>query len=946
MTAATVPVYKRVPYDRHKSSRKSLTPREFVGKLFVKYFNHGWSYIYAVMPKEEKGAKWYTKKGYPLDLRNLWSLYKNKGKLLGLRFGADTNYFLFDFDRWGEYHPCENEEKFKEVLGILEEIGLCRPIVIRSSDSGGLHVYYFLPRHVHSFTLAATIERVLADRGHFLQKGHLEVFPNPKPYNKSRITNFNGHRLPLQPKSGSYLLDFDYEPVSADIGVFLKQAEFTSSLQDMESLSEAMTVTDRWYKRQFIYGRRRGEKKMSGAEFRFDLQEVIEEGWSGRGQTNDLLLKMAAFGVVFLALSGERLVDYIVKTAINSPGYTQYCGHQHEIDKRARDVAKSAENFSYLPYCNYPKRDISYTEHFYGRGREDKKANNKDSNVVLFPKSRERHEETVERVAEIVAILKAEGAFPEGICKREKAIRAKSIEMYGVGGSSTTLRKAEYLPLWHPLHEHKYKDETKQEGGSEKLVGGQANQQEMLVEGEEIPEKSIEAGVEVENENTDCLGEQVEQGQEIVDTRDSKEIAEVINSDCSEVIGETVGEIVEETVAEVVEEVAEEIVEEKGKIEEGSEGVNSDSSVAIVENKSIEAQEPEALQCKDSSELQVHFETQSLEARQGEGFGELHVLSIYEGIFVPAKQGEAERSEQLIQEENLANLSEDRVLLILLYSIVLQIFESITGAEINSNSSDFIIEANEAEIYDPELINGLQALIDKCFLYSASVQKSPKVDKFCLLMFKILEFWTAKLALQPISTSVKHFEPPLKPCNTSCGENTGLGIDGAEPVLYASNNSQQQQEVSGDKQNCDCQDWQGGDDGDTRDDLSRLQVPSQVPLANQQLQVAPTQSQDAHATSEEILPQQWQEVHFKLKAPREAKRLLNIFCNEQGEDITASVSRKREILEQFLRYCLMWRSPFEALRREAREWFIASKELITQIEGFTLFWEYFGELVF
>jgi hypothetical protein len=939
MTALSIAIYDETDYDAHKSSRKSLTPREFVGQLFVKYFNHGWSYIYAMMPKEGKQTKWYTKKGYPLELRNLWSLYKNKGKLLGLRFGTDTNYCLMDFDQWGEYHPDVSEENFKKVLGILEEIGLCRPAVIRSSDSGGLHVYYFLPYHVHSFTLAATIERVLADKGHFLQKGHLEVFPNPKPYNKSRITNFNGHRLPLQPGAGSYLLDFDYEPVSDDISVFLEQAELTSALQDMESLSEEMAVTDRWYKRQFRYERKRGEKKMSGAEFRFDLEEVICEGWTGRGQTNDLLLKMAAFGVVFLGLSGDRLVDYIVKTAKNSPGYSKYCGHQHEIDKRAREVAKSAKYFAYTPYCSYPTRDISYSEHFYGRGREKNRGSG-DNNIVRFRKSRERHEQTVERVNEIVGILKAEGVFPERICQREKAIRAKSIEMYGVGGSFTTLRKEEYLGLWHPLYEHLYKDGGNEEGGGEELVD-----ESMLVQEETV---AITVSTE-EEKNTDCLGEK---GELIVDEKElavddsrdgevvSSEIisdsgengesgnrekivsAEIIsgNIDCGEVII-GIEEITEEGFGQKDE-------EEKGEteeIEEKEEGVKADYWVeknVKLENRELKVQELEVVQCKDSSELQVLSELQRLESRQGEDCRELQVLNIYEGVLAPVEQGEAKRSEQLVQEGNLLNLSEGRVYLILAYLLSLPIIESITRATINST--------------------------DKGSLYSANAEKSPKVDKFSLLMLKILEFLSFKVALQPTSTAINHYTPSVKPCNTSCGENIGLDINEAEPALYGSNNRHHQQQETEGVADYNCQDGRSSkEDSSILRDLANSQ---QILLTRQQVQVPLlVQNENTDTTSNgEILPQQWEAMRFKLTAPREAKRLLNIFYNEQGEDIAPFVSRKREVLEQFLRYCLMWRSPFEALRLEAREWFESRRELIAQleIESFSAFWDYFGELVF
>ena len=49
----------------------------------------------------------------------------------------------------------------------------------------------------------------------------------------------------------------------------------------------------------------------------------------------------------------------MVEFAINLPGYREYCRHQHEIEKRCRDWARSIENFYRRLYEN-PKRGETY----------------------------------------------------------------------------------------------------------------------------------------------------------------------------------------------------------------------------------------------------------------------------------------------------------------------------------------------------------------------------------------------------------------------------------------------------------------------------------------------------------------------------------------------------------------------------------------------------------
>ncbi|NJO59359.1 MAG: hypothetical protein HC836_13915 [Richelia sp. RM2_1_2] len=428
-------------YDYDNSSSKHLLPKDPLGQHFVKYFQHGWKFIQAPVPKYGEKPSWRTETRYPLELRSLWSKYQKPDLLLGLRLGSFTNYCLLDIDKGSKYHPDNSKEKFNQILLTLEGIGLNRDITIRSSESEGLHIYFFLPECVHSSSLAFAVKHALIRDGFQLIKGELEVFPNPKPFNKLQPTSFNAHRLPLQ--ANSFILDWDLQPTSDDIKVFLDCADLTAQSQDMEVLKEAMEAASEWRKGE--YSVLNGKKP--AAEFCADLEEQIEPGWTGFHQTNILLLTVAKYGIIFLHHLGQNLIDYMQETVPSLPGYKEYCRHQHEISKRIRDIAASAERYPYIPCPNSPLRQNTYQDHFF-RVKEEK------NKIVHLHPSKKRQAKRIKEIKAVVAALKNQGIYPETCQKRSEAIIDKSKEMFGRGGSQTTLHKPQYLPLWHPDYDN------------------------------------------------------------------------------------------------------------------------------------------------------------------------------------------------------------------------------------------------------------------------------------------------------------------------------------------------------------------------------------------------------------------------------------------------------------------------------------------------------------
>jgi hypothetical protein len=298
-----------------------------------------------------------------------------------------------------------------------------------------------LPEPIPTFKLACAIKFALLEAGVLLQPGEIESFPNVKAYAKNKPSNYNAHRLPLQ--VGSVLLDDDFEPLTNNLALFLDLADTAAACQDLTELAAAISKS---YQRQ---SRTYTPSISSRAqEWKSHLENRSIQGWTGKSQTNELLKDFATYGVVWLALKGQALVEHVVATAINAPGYQQFCSHQHETRQRAIDWSRAAETY-YSPYCSYPNRNNPYKQTF-----DPNPTNNAANNIVDFPNraNAQRHQQTQERIRQVVAYLEEKGTLPAAATARSTAIISASIALHGIGVSQTTLHKQTYLPLWHPKH--------------------------------------------------------------------------------------------------------------------------------------------------------------------------------------------------------------------------------------------------------------------------------------------------------------------------------------------------------------------------------------------------------------------------------------------------------------------------------------------------------------
>lgn len=333
--------------------KQQALPKDLNGQRICELFSYPWKWI--ERPVDEPEQDWKTNTKYPLRPRVLWSRWQDAATLVGVRFGSSTRYAMIDIDANSPYLDA-----IGSIRGALETIGINRTITLRSSWSGGLHIYCPLPQQYPTFSVACAIKQALEAQGFALNPGHLEVFPNEKSYGRRWLGEFfeyNGHRLPLQPGTGSCLLDDDLQPLARaqDLSVFFALLDNAVLNNAHDEIAEALSVARANRRR---HGRR-AKGKM--ADWKEDLESIINEGWTDHGQTNEMLKAIGTYGRVFMGLPLYDLADYIEQTALSSPGFFLYSSHQQDLHIRALAWARAIEKF-YWPLGTAPLRQTKTLE--------------------------------------------------------------------------------------------------------------------------------------------------------------------------------------------------------------------------------------------------------------------------------------------------------------------------------------------------------------------------------------------------------------------------------------------------------------------------------------------------------------------------------------------------------------------------------------------------------
>jgi hypothetical protein len=337
--------------------------------------------FFEVIEKDNAAASaWETRQDITPP-RTLLNLYQDPQKIVGVRFGSLTSILLCDIDINSPYHPVINKAEFDRLLLTLENMGLARYQVIESSVSGGTHIIIALGEFLPTWMCAKTLYIMLTNAGFKIGNGILEIFPNRKQYNPQAPTSYQGIRLPLQPHSGSVVLDsITLEPVHADLHRFVGELAHDAQAQDLSTFKRLMQIA---YEDFRIDHKGRVKGSFSRAEaWKKEMLERIAVGFTASGQTNDLILEIGKVVFVFHRLDGEAAVTAMVAWVQGLPGYEQHCHHTHEIERRCWDWHKCISRLYYQYDGTYHERSgINYGEaiknvlEIFKDGRSTNKAN-------------------------------------------------------------------------------------------------------------------------------------------------------------------------------------------------------------------------------------------------------------------------------------------------------------------------------------------------------------------------------------------------------------------------------------------------------------------------------------------------------------------------------------------------------------------------------------------
>ncbi|WP_416671576.1 hypothetical protein [Egbenema bharatensis] len=404
---------------------------------FLSLFPHRGSYLWAPKPSPGKSPEWHTETRHLLSDR----LINQSSYLYGVRFGKQTNYLMLDIDRKSHYHPYRDPFAICRILEALEPLGLVSFVSITSSYSGGLHLYFPFIQAQPSWKIAHAAKVLLENRGFKCDRGQLELFPNAR---RCDGAEYNGHRLPLQ--DGSYLLDEDWQPMYSTPELFVQHWNHSSYRNDCTEA--AIDLALRKNERRLV-------KKLpqKAQKFLADLNAEIEPGWTGYGQTNHLLGRIAMREYIFHhalygghPLTGIALQMRILEVATQLPGYLDWCRHQHDIHNLAVYWARSIElHDRYYPYGGNAVLDPP-------------------QKTTLPSPNEQRAIDARERIRQAVQELSELGQFPKLSTHRFKALKQKGI------GSDTLYKNKD---LWYagnsvkPLQDEEFRA-VGEEGGDQR----------------------------------------------------------------------------------------------------------------------------------------------------------------------------------------------------------------------------------------------------------------------------------------------------------------------------------------------------------------------------------------------------------------------------------------------------------------------------------------------
>jgi hypothetical protein len=412
-----------------------LSTPQITSTYIHQFFPHHWSAILAENIPGERPA-WKTLQ-YKIQASELDRLYESSSELIGVRFGKKTRYALIDIDKHSPYHPEVSKSEWNRLLTTLEDVGLVDKIIIQSSFSRGLHIYFWFPEELPTFDVAQLLWATFISNGFFIRGGDLETFPNAKVYTPIPSV-YAAHRLPLQTNTGSLLLDEYLDEIQTRDQRHFFFYRASNPQQDMDLIRKKIVWAAKYFKKHRLQKTGMGT---SATDWKRCLDDRLKLGWTGNGQTNEILRTVCVRAWVFGHSSD---VDAVQQIILEIPGYREHCQHQDEITERLQDWMMCVMK-RYYPY---------------GRPELAGQLGDLLSMVPANLTKRERPISTVrqnnvlERLRGVVgAIVASAIELPEKVGDLVHLIQEKAKELYGTSFGINTLYSSKYEPEWRILVE-------------------------------------------------------------------------------------------------------------------------------------------------------------------------------------------------------------------------------------------------------------------------------------------------------------------------------------------------------------------------------------------------------------------------------------------------------------------------------------------------------------
>ncbi len=398
---------------------------------FWKLFNP-WQFLKAQPAEAGERPDWRAVKKYPVAKR-----LAERGWVVAVRPSSTTTYIVIDIDFKSRYHPNNQPYAIELILQCFEEeLGLCSPILIRSSDSGGIHVWYWFSEAQNTYQLADAAKTVLQRRGFIVQSGHLELFPNCKTWVDSEKPQdwslYNALRVPFQ-EPGSFILDrYEHTPVLStwidQKQEFVRLVEFTKNRNTLDAKRISSILSSKPKRHKYLTA--------TANQYFNDLLTKVNLGWTGHGQTQqiffDVTRLLRIFGHILLGCeplwNADRLAKEIYQYVLSLPERQTWCKHNHELEKLSERWAIWVQKTKYKPY---------------GRNTILSKLDASDSPPNELTWNQKKLLDARERIREAFNSLLSQSVLPATVTARANALAKQGISF------STLYRHPD---LWHPKY--------------------------------------------------------------------------------------------------------------------------------------------------------------------------------------------------------------------------------------------------------------------------------------------------------------------------------------------------------------------------------------------------------------------------------------------------------------------------------------------------------------